>query len=197
MIRLRYNQCSDARGFNTRSSFLHLGVNQCLVLKFQVSALTILFQRLVASHSLFMEVVTHVAPPCEITSATMVFESFLLCQLGDSPLLSCHEVAFLVTITSARQVSELMALTCEEPFLVFQKILVILRAMPSALPKVNPPFYLNRYCFNILVSGYSLPKEDYSSLSECGLTCSHLSVSFNQKDLLSVIPENKEWLSDF
>ncbi|CAJ0928487.1 unnamed protein product [Ranitomeya imitator] len=52
-------------------------------------------------------------------------------------------VAFLVAITSIRRVSELAALSCHSPFLVLHQDKVVLRPVPSFLPKVVSAFHIN------------------------------------------------------
>ncbi|CAJ0946837.1 unnamed protein product, partial [Ranitomeya imitator] len=52
-------------------------------------------------------------------------------------------VAFLVAITSIRRVSELAALSCRSPFLVLHQDKVVLRPVPSFLPKVVSAFHIN------------------------------------------------------
>lgn len=50
------------------------------------------------------------------------------------------QVVFSVTITSALQVSELVALSSNSPYLILHKDKAVLRLHPSFLPKVVSAF---------------------------------------------------------
>lgn len=58
-------------------------------------------------------------------------------------MLTC-KVAFLVVIASARQVTELAALSCKEPLLLLHRHKVVLRPGTFFLPTVISSFYLNQ-----------------------------------------------------
>ncbi|XP_030070322.1 translation initiation factor eIF2B subunit beta isoform X1 [Microcaecilia unicolor] len=71
------------------------------------------------------------------------FEPLLACSLKDLTL----KTVFLVAIASARRVSELQAFSCRSPFLEFSKDRVVLRPVPSFLPKVVSRFHMSQSVF--------------------------------------------------
>ncbi|CAJ0959122.1 unnamed protein product [Ranitomeya imitator] len=70
----------------------------------------------------------------QISALSILFQRYLA---------SLPQVAFLVAITSIRRVSELAALSCRSPFLVMHQDKVVLRPVPSFLPKVVSAFHIN------------------------------------------------------
>lgn len=103
------------------------------------------------------------------------------------------KVAFLVAITSIRRVSKLAALSYRSPFLIMHKDQVVLRPVPSFLPKVVSAFHINE---DIVLPSFC-PSPTH--LWECSLHCLdvvravrvYLSITqpFRQSDSLFVIPE--------
>ncbi|XP_050800475.1 uncharacterized protein LOC127046887 [Gopherus flavomarginatus] len=71
------------------------------------------------------------------------FEPLAACSL----LYLSWKTAFLVAVTSARQVLELRALTVDPPYTVFHKDKVQLRPHPAFLPKVVSSFHVNQDIF--------------------------------------------------
>lgn len=97
--------------------------------------------------SLLSEVVAHTIFPLRswfnlllLTLQRPPFEPTRNCPLS---ILTCND-AFHIAITSARQVYELAALTCTEPFLVLHKGKIVLRHRASFLLKVFSSFQLNQ-----------------------------------------------------
>ncbi|XP_043395022.1 uncharacterized protein LOC122464389 [Chelonia mydas] len=84
------------------------------------------------------------------------------------PLATCSwshlswKVAFLVAITSARQVSELRALTSESLYTVFHKDKVQLRPHPAFLPKVVSAYHMGQDIFlPVLCPKSHAPSEEH------------------------------------
>ncbi|XP_041425895.1 uncharacterized protein LOC121395697 [Xenopus laevis] len=139
-------------------SFLQRGLQLGLKLsslKVQVSALSVLLQsRLALDDSVrtFLQGVAHVAPPFRPPTPSwdlnIVLDALLdppfepLASVSDDWL--TRKVVFLVAISSARRVSELCALSCDPPFLVFHRDKAVLRTVPSFLPKVVTSFHINQ-----------------------------------------------------
>lgn len=129
--------------------FLQQGVEQCLGLstvKGQIAALSMFFQRPLASHSLmqtFIQGVTWIALlvrsrllPWYLNLVLSVLQYAPFEQFRDVPLpLLSRKVAFLVAVTSVRRVLELAALSCKSLFLVLHQDKVVLRPHPSFPPK--------------------------------------------------------------
>ena len=155
----------ETRGWHPRRylvgrilEFLQLGADMKLALstiKGQISALSIFFQRPLATHSLiktFLQGVIRLSPPVKIplcpwdlNLVLSVLQKQPFEPLAHIPLvLLTRKVIFLVAITSARRVSELAALSCKEPYLIFHKDRVVLRPHPAFLPKVVSKFHLNQ-----------------------------------------------------
>ncbi|CAJ0946475.1 unnamed protein product [Ranitomeya imitator] len=138
-------------------AFLQAGLDSGLALgslKGQVSALSILFQKTLASRpqvKTFFQGVAHAVPPyrasVEAWDLNLVLDVLRVSPfepLRESPLsVLSWKVAFLVAITSIRRVSELAALSCRPPFLVIHQDKVVFRPPPSFLPKVVSTFHLN------------------------------------------------------
>uniref|UniRef100_A0A803JVB7 Tyr recombinase domain-containing protein n=1 Tax=Xenopus tropicalis TaxID=8364 RepID=A0A803JVB7_XENTR len=152
--------------------FLQDGLQKGLslgTLKVQVSALSILLQSRLALQEdvrTFLQGVAHIAPP--VRSPVPPWDlNVVLSALINSPFepLSIIElrwltwkVVFLLAISSARRVSELNALSCESPYLIFHKEKAVLRTMPSFLPKVVSSFHLNEEI--VIPSFCSSPKNE-------------------------------------
>ncbi|CAJ0966040.1 unnamed protein product [Ranitomeya imitator] len=138
-------------------AFLQAGLDSGLALsslKGQVSALSILFQKSLASRpqvKTFFQGVAHAVPPyrapVEAWDLNLVLDVLKVSPfepLREIPLsVLSWKVAFLVAITSIRRVSELAALSCRPPFLVIHQDKVVFRPPPSFLPKVVSTFHLN------------------------------------------------------
>ncbi|CAJ0950310.1 unnamed protein product [Ranitomeya imitator] len=138
-------------------AFLQAGLDSGLALsslKGQVSALSILFQKTLASRpqvKTFFQGVAHAVPPyrapVEAWDLNLVLDVLKVSPfepLREIPLsVLSWKVAFLVAITSIRRVSELAALSCRPPFLVIHQDKVVFRTPPSFLPKVVSTFHLN------------------------------------------------------
>ncbi|CAJ0936285.1 unnamed protein product, partial [Ranitomeya imitator] len=138
-------------------AFLQAGLDSGLALsslKGQVSALSILFQKTLASRlqvKTFFQGVAHAIPPyrapVEAWDLNLVLDVLKVSPfepLREIPLsVLSWKVAFLVAITSIRRVSELAALSCRPPFLVIHQDKVVFRPPPSFLPKVVSTFHLN------------------------------------------------------
>ncbi|XP_077133659.1 uncharacterized protein LOC143788135 [Ranitomeya variabilis] len=137
--------------------FLQSGVDLGLALsslKGQISALSVLFQRRIANRlqvRTFIQGVSHMVPPYKMPLEPWDL-NLVLCALQEPPFEPLKEVsllflswkiAFLVAVTSIRRVSELAALSCKPPFLVFHQDKVVLRTCPTFLPKVVSSFHLN------------------------------------------------------
>ncbi|CAJ0928066.1 unnamed protein product [Ranitomeya imitator] len=138
-------------------NFLQSGLDSGLALsslKGQISALSVLFQRRIATNlqvKTFIQGVSHVVPPYRMPLETWdlnlvlgVLQEPPFEPLQDVPLsVLSWKVAFLVAVTSIRRVSELAALSCRAPFLAFHQDKVVLRPSPAFLPKVVSAFHLN------------------------------------------------------
>lgn len=123
------------------------------IIKGQLSALSVLLQRPLASHSLiwaFIQGVMSINPP--IVSLLCPWDlNLVLSVLQNQPFEPIHHIPlvllirtfFLVAISLARRVSELAAFSCKEPYLIVHKDRVVLRPHPSFLPKVVSEFHLN------------------------------------------------------
>uniref|UniRef100_A0A803K8I3 Tyr recombinase domain-containing protein n=1 Tax=Xenopus tropicalis TaxID=8364 RepID=A0A803K8I3_XENTR len=152
--------------------FLQLGLQKGLKLgslKTQISALSILFQERIALSEdvrTFLQGVARISPmfrhPIPPWDLNLVLNALL-----DSPFEPLSEVeietltrktVFLVAISSARRVSELGALSCSEPFLVFHEDRAVLRTIPGFLPKVVSNFHINTEI--VLPSFCNKPKND-------------------------------------
>lgn len=111
------------------------------------------FAHLVMQH--FLKGLEKIHSPTKPPMPAWDLNLVLSCLMGPSfePLASCSllylswKVAFLVAIISARQVSELRALTCEPPCTVFHKDKVQLRPHPAFLPKVVSHFHVSQDIF--------------------------------------------------
>ncbi|CAJ0967240.1 unnamed protein product [Ranitomeya imitator] len=174
-------------------AFLQAGLDSGLALsslKGQVSALSILFQKTLASRpqvKTFFQGVAHAVPPfrapVEAWDLNLVLDVLKVSPfepLREIPLsVLSWKVAFLVAITSIRRVSELAALSCRPPFLVIHQDKVVFRPPPSFLPKVVSTFHLN---------------EDIVLPSFCPAPTHPLERSLNKLDLvravLQIIPES-------
>ncbi|KAE8579987.1 hypothetical protein XENTR_v10024262 [Xenopus tropicalis] len=129
-----------------------LGVNS---LKVQVSALSILFQHQLAMHPdvrTFLQAATRIKPPYKdplppwdlnLVLRALQNPPFKPLATIDLKLLT-WKVAFLMAISSARRVSELGALSHKPPYCIFHQDKVVLRTLPSFLPKVTSAFHLNQ-----------------------------------------------------
>ncbi|CAJ0959908.1 unnamed protein product [Ranitomeya imitator] len=138
-------------------AFLQAGLDSGLALsslKGQVSALSILFQKTLASRpqvKTFLQGVAHAVPPyrapVDAWDLNLVLDVLRVSPfepLREIPLsVLSWKVTFLVAITSIRRVSELAALSCRPPFFVIHQDKVVLRPPPSFLPKVVSTFHLN------------------------------------------------------
>ncbi|XP_041446068.1 uncharacterized protein LOC121403002 [Xenopus laevis] len=139
-------------------SFLQRGILLNLKLssiKVQISALSVLFQTRLALHKsikTFVQGVQHIRPPFRSPvpgwDLNLVLEALLdppfepMGSISESQL--TKKVLFLVAISSARRVSELSALSCDEPFLIFHKDKAVLWTLPSFLPKVVSNFHVHQ-----------------------------------------------------
>ncbi|KAM7182065.1 uncharacterized protein RBU57_000616 [Macrochelys suwanniensis] len=114
--------------------------------------------RSVFAHSVvqrFIKGLEKVHPPTKTPVPAWDLNLVLSCLMGPpfEPLASCSllylswKVAFLVAITSARQVSELRALMCNPPYTICHKDKVQLRPHPSFLPKVVSHFHVSQDIF--------------------------------------------------
>ncbi|XP_041432732.1 uncharacterized protein LOC121398141 [Xenopus laevis] len=139
-------------------SFLQQGLQLGLKLsslKVQVSALSILFQSRLANEDLirtFLQGVAHIMPPFKPPVASWDLNVVLEAML-DPPFEPMHaisdtwityKVVFLVAISSTRRVSEISALSCVPPYLIFHKDKAVLRTIPEFLPKVVSAFHVNQ-----------------------------------------------------
>lgn len=138
-------------------AFLQSGMDQGLALsslKGQISALSVLFQRTLASRppvKTFLQGVAHSVPPfrrpLEPWDLNLVLRALQVSPFEPLRDISLRflswKVAFLVAITSIRRVSELAALSCKSPFLILHKDKVVLRPVQSFLPKVVSTFHIN------------------------------------------------------
>uniref|UniRef100_A0A803JUY8 Tyr recombinase domain-containing protein n=1 Tax=Xenopus tropicalis TaxID=8364 RepID=A0A803JUY8_XENTR len=152
--------------------FLQAGLQKGLrlgSLKTQISALSILFQERIALSDdvrTFLQGVARISPPFRHPIPPWDL-NLVLNALLDSPFEPLSEVGvemitwktvFLVAIASARRVSELGALSCSEPFLVFHEDRAVLRTTPGFLPKVVSNFHINTEI--VLPSFCNRPKND-------------------------------------
>ena len=98
-----------------------------------------------------------------------------------------------MAVTSLRRVSELAALSCLDPFLVFHQDKVVLRPVPSFLPKVVSAFHLNEdIVLPSLCPSPSHPRErELHRLDVVRALKVYLEVtrSFRRTDSLFVVPE--------
>ncbi|XP_041429632.1 uncharacterized protein LOC121397238 [Xenopus laevis] len=138
--------------------FLQTGLDKGLSpgsLKSQVSALSILFQRKIANLPdvrTFLQGAIHMAPPYREPIPPWDLNLVLRALQGPpfEPLATIPltwltwKVVFLIAISSARRVSELSALSCQSPFLIFHSDRAVLRTTPSFLPKVISEFHINQ-----------------------------------------------------
>ncbi|CAJ0953829.1 unnamed protein product [Ranitomeya imitator] len=167
-------------------AFLQAGLDSGLALsslKGQVSALSILFQKTLASRpqvKTFFQGVAHAVPPyrapVEAWDLNLVLDVLRVSPfepLREIPLsVLSWKVTFLVAITSIRRVSELAALSCRPPFLVIHQDKVVFRLPPSFLPKVVSTFHLN---------------EDIVLPSFCPVPTHPLERSLNKLDLVRAV----------
>ncbi|CAJ0934907.1 unnamed protein product [Ranitomeya imitator] len=124
--------------------FLQSGLDLGLALsslKGQISALSVLFQRRIANRlqvKTFIQGVSHVVPPYKMPLEPWDL-NLVLRVLQEAPFEPLQEVSlsflswkvtFLVVVTSIRRVSELAALSCQVPFLIFHQDKVVLRTSP-------------------------------------------------------------------
>ncbi|KAE8575625.1 hypothetical protein XENTR_v10003889 [Xenopus tropicalis] len=147
-----YHQWCDRRGvdFETFSiptilEFLQDGLSMGLSLsslKSQISALSVLFQdrlALLPDVKTFLQGVSHLSPPYRAPTAnwdlTLVLRA--LQHQPFEPLASIPlqwltwKTVLLLALASARRVSELSALSCKVPFLVFHHDRAVLRTVPT------------------------------------------------------------------
>ncbi|XP_053553735.1 uncharacterized protein LOC128645029 [Bombina bombina] len=131
-------------------SFLQEGLEKGLSassLKGQISALSILLHRRLSENpdvqsfcqalARIKPVFKAVAPPWSLNLVLNVLQGVPFEPLHsiDIKMLS-WKVLFLMAISSARRVSELSALHCDSPYLIFHSDKVVLRTKPGFLPKV-------------------------------------------------------------
>ncbi|XP_041420858.1 ATP-dependent DNA/RNA helicase DHX36 isoform X2 [Xenopus laevis] len=116
----------------------------------------------------FMQGVSHLAPPVrapaplwDLTLVLRALQDPPFEPLGSVPLLwLTWKTTFLLAIASARRVSELSALSCKPPFLVFHHDRAVLCTIPSFLPKVVSDFHLNQeITIPTFCPSHSNPKE--------------------------------------
>ncbi|XP_069820999.1 uncharacterized protein [Dendropsophus ebraccatus] len=138
-------------------AFLQAGLDAGLALsslKGQVSALSVFFQRPLASVPqvrTFLQGVARIAPPYrhpvppwDLNLVLDAMQSPPFEPLQEVPLaILSFKVAFLVAVTSVRRISELAALSCRPPLLVLHQDKAVLRPVASFQPKVVSPFHLN------------------------------------------------------
>ncbi|KAE8576050.1 hypothetical protein XENTR_v10004031 [Xenopus tropicalis] len=138
--------------------FLQAGLDKGLSLgslKAQVSALSALFQErlaLLPDIRTFMQGVTHIRPPfrhpCAPWDLNLVLKALQeppFVPLASIPIIwLTRKLAFLLAISSARRISELSALSCKSPFLIFHLDMAVLRTVLSFLPKVVTKFHINQ-----------------------------------------------------
>ncbi|XP_073429998.1 uncharacterized protein [Dendrobates tinctorius] len=123
----------------------------------QISALSVLFQRKIATNmqvKTFIQGVSHLVPPfrapldawdLNLVLGVLQEAPFEPLQEVELPYLT-RKVVFLVAITSIRRVSELAALSCRALFLTFFKDKVVLRPPPPFLPKDIEDIVLPLFC---------------------------------------------------
>lgn len=124
-------------------------------LKVQVSALSIYFQRKIAvlpEIQTFLQGVLRLQPP--FVAPTMPWDLELVLSFLQSPLFEPLEstemkylswkVVMLLALVSARRVSDLSALSCKSPYLVFHNNRAELRTKLGFLPKVVSSFHINQ-----------------------------------------------------
>ncbi|XP_018102911.1 uncharacterized protein LOC108708574 [Xenopus laevis] len=139
-------------------SFLQRGLQLGLKLsslKVQVSALSVLLQSRLALEELirtFLQGVPHITPPFRSPTAgwdlNIILEALLHPPFEPLGTISeewlTRKVVFLVAISSARRVSEIIALSCDPSFLVFHRDKAVLRTAKAFLPKVVSSFHINQ-----------------------------------------------------
>ncbi|XP_041419291.1 uncharacterized protein LOC121393808 [Xenopus laevis] len=137
--------------------FLQAGFDKNLsvrTLRLQTSAISVLTGKQWARDQKvikFLTGVLHLRPPIKKLSATWSLPLVLkgLTKEPFEPLDTVSEMlltlktTLLIAITSARRVSNLQALSAEEPFTIVQSDKVVLRTMPEFLPKVVKDSHLN------------------------------------------------------
>uniref|UniRef100_A0A803JKH4 Core-binding (CB) domain-containing protein n=1 Tax=Xenopus tropicalis TaxID=8364 RepID=A0A803JKH4_XENTR len=138
--------------------FLQAGLTKGLSLaslKSQISALSVLFQTKIAELGdvrTFLQGVAHLVPPYRAPIPTWDL-NLVLRALQEAPFEPMNTIpllwltwktTFLVAIASARRVSEISALSCQHPYLIFHNDRAVLRTVPSFLPKVVTDFHLNQ-----------------------------------------------------
>lgn len=121
-------------------------------------------------HILFLKL--NLNYPCEIP---ICFLSVLQRPLFETIqglllVLLTRKVVYLVTITSAKRVSELVALSCRGPFLVLHRDKVIIHPHSSFLQKAVSLFYLkSRHCLAFPFSVASVIRGQGPSHIKCGM----------------------------
>lgn len=124
-------------------------------LKVQVSALSVFFHRKLATlpevHT-FLQGVLRLQPPfvaptepwdLSLVLAYLQLAVFEPLESVDLRFLTC-KTAFLLALASARRVSDLGALSCTSPYLVFHTDRAELRTRAGFLPKVVSAFHINQ-----------------------------------------------------
>lgn len=143
-------------------SFLQDGLKAHLklaTLRRQVAALDSIFstnaESVLSSHPLirrFLKGAASICPPQTHRFPTWKL-NVVLNALTKSPFEPLAEVdlkwvrmktVFLVAITSARRISELSALSCHSNLCVFHRDKVVLRTVPSFIPKVATRFHMSQ-----------------------------------------------------
>uniref|UniRef100_A0A803JI75 Tyr recombinase domain-containing protein n=1 Tax=Xenopus tropicalis TaxID=8364 RepID=A0A803JI75_XENTR len=139
-------------------SFLQSGLSKGLSLgslKSQISALSVLFQRRLATLpdiATFLQGVSRLRPPFrdpippwDLNLVLTVLQGPPFEPLGSIPLAwLTWKTVFLLAISSARRVSEISALSHLQPYLVFHEDRAVLRTLPSFVPKVGSSFHINQ-----------------------------------------------------
>ncbi|KAE8598289.1 hypothetical protein XENTR_v10016787 [Xenopus tropicalis] len=139
-------------------SFLQSGLSKGLSLgslKSQISALSVLFQRRLATIpdiATFLQGVSKLhppfrdpVPPWDLNLVLTVLQGPPFEPLGSIPLMwLTWKTVFLLAISSARRVSEISALSHLQPYLVFHSDRAVLRTVPSFVPKVGTSFHINQ-----------------------------------------------------
>uniref|UniRef100_A0A803JK98 Reverse transcriptase domain-containing protein n=1 Tax=Xenopus tropicalis TaxID=8364 RepID=A0A803JK98_XENTR len=150
---LNFRECNIPTVLDFLQSGLHKGL-RLGSLKSQISALSILFQERIAHHNdirTFLQGVSRIKPPfrhpvppwdLNLVLNALTEPPFEPLDSADLCVLTWKTV-FLIAISSIRRVSELSALSCSPPFLIFQEDRAVLRTAPGFLPKVVSPFHIN------------------------------------------------------
>uniref|UniRef100_A0A6I8R7N7 Tyr recombinase domain-containing protein n=1 Tax=Xenopus tropicalis TaxID=8364 RepID=A0A6I8R7N7_XENTR len=137
--------------------FLQAGLDYGLSLsslKVQISALSAVLGERWAEDPLieqFFKAVLRVKPPVKKSSPPWDLP-LVLQALSAAPFEPIDQIplwwlslktVFLVAVTSARRVGELQALSVDQPYTIFHEEKVVLRTVPSFLPKVLSRFHVN------------------------------------------------------